>query len=150
MTQSVSFIVFSHASDVDVYQRSDKQLEGHDLRETTRVHFFWSVHFSVCSYAPDAAVHQRSDQHVEGHDLSIVFSQKTPSIYISLLLKSAPIVGLKFSVNLLCSNIWIKEVFPTPESPIATTFTKHFFSPLFMDGDAPTERDPPAIFVYIF
>jgi len=49
---------------------------------------------------------------------------------ISLLEKSAPMVGLKFSVNLLCSNIWIRLVFPTPESPIATILTKHFLSEL--------------------
>jgi len=61
-----------------------------------------------------------------------------PSIVTSLLLKSAPIVGLKLSVNRECSNIYIREVLPTPESPIATTFTKHFFSPLLIDGDAAT------------
>jgi len=55
-----------------------------------------------------------------------------PSIDISLLLKSAPIVGLKLSEKRLCSNIYISDVLPTPESPIATTFTKHFFSPLFI------------------
>ena len=57
-----------------------------------------------------------------------------PFIDTSLLLKSAPMVGLKLSVKRACSNIWIKEVFPTPESPMATTFTKHFFSGMAVGG----------------
>tara|TARA_B110000285_G_C14937453_1_gene520307 strand:+ start:665 stop:883 length:219 start_codon:yes stop_codon:yes gene_type:complete len=56
------------------------------------------------------------------------------------LLKSAPIVGLNESENLLCSKFWIIDVFPTPESPIATTLTKHFFSPLLIYGDAATSK----------
>ena len=43
---------------------------------------------------------------------------------ISLLEKSAPIVGLNCSENVLCSNIYISEVLPTDESPITTTLTK--------------------------
>ena len=77
-----------------------------------------------------------SDWYLSCPAVSQIYSIITfPSTVISLLLKSAPIVGLKLSVKRECSNYYISDVLPTPESPIATTLTKHFFSPRLICGD---------------
>jgi len=72
------------------------------------------------------AVSNQSDSLLSLPAVSLIYSVTiVPSIFTSFLLKYAPIVGLMSSVKreFIEQYIYIKEVFPTPESPITITFS---------------------------
>lgn len=62
------------------------------------------------------------------------------STITSLVRKSAPIVALYWLLNFLFTYCFMREVFPTPESPRMMTFSNTFFLEVILEAQGQRRR----------